>query len=53
MTTTDAPQNPDRISVFTDRPILRQGDQSLIHECLFLRMKIFGVPQNRTRLFKD
>jgi hypothetical protein len=52
MTTTDAPQNPERISVFTDRPILRQGDPSLIHECNLLRMKILGAPQNLTRLFK-
>ena len=52
MTTTHAPQNLDRISVFTDRTILRQGYQSLVHECHLQRMEISGVPQNRTRLFK-
>jgi len=53
MATTDAPQNPDRISVFTDRPILGHRDQSLVHQCHLLRMKIFSAPQNRKRLFKD
>jgi len=50
MTTTHAPQNPDRISVFTDRPILRQSHQSRVHECHSLHIEIFGAPQNRTRL---
>jgi hypothetical protein len=45
MATTNEPQNPDNISVFTDRPIPPQRYQLLVHECHLLRIRIFATLQ--------
>jgi hypothetical protein len=43
--TTNAPQNPDRISVFADQRILGKGTKHLIHERHLLHIENFGAPQ--------